>query len=93
MCSSDLDEIAAVSIALLDLDEQVTNRHLSIPCMTHMKPKVNGWAELPWTENIDAYLDNNLVLRVGSIVQNGVWHYQDKAFLTDEIIEQYVASI
>lgn len=87
------DEIAAVSIALLDLDEQVTNVHLSVPIMTHMKPRVNGWGEMPWTANIDAYLDKNFVLRLGSIVQNGVWHYQDKTFLTDEIIEQYVASI
>lgn len=88
------DEVVAISIALLDLDEnQYSNNLLPYPTMCHMKPRINGWPEVDLTKQIGVFLNKDFELLVGNYRQQGVWHYQNKDFLTDEILDRYVASV
>ncbi len=88
------DEIAAISVALLELDEnQYQNNLLPYPSMCHNKPRINDWPEIDLTKHIGVFLDQNFNLFVANHLQQGVWHYQNKDFLTDEILNRYVASV
>lgn len=88
------DEVAAISIALLNIDEnRYLNNLLPYPTMCHMKPKINKWPDVDLTKQIGVYLNESFDLLVGNYRQTGVWHYQNKDFLTDEILNRYVASV
>ncbi len=88
------DEVAAISLALLDLDDnQYMNSLLPYPTMCHMKPRINSLPEVNLTRQLGVFLDKDFNLLVGNHLQQGVWHYQNKDFLTDEILERYVASV
>jgi len=88
------DEIAAVALSLSNLDEsKYTNTNLPYPTMCHMKPKINNLPEIDLTKSMGVFLDENFDLYVNNYLQQGVWHYQQKEFLTDELLERYVASV
>ena len=88
------DEVAAVALALSNIDElKYTNPDLPYPSMCHMKSKINSWPELDLTKSLGVFLDSDFNLYVNNYLQQGIWHYQQKEFLTDEILNRYVASI
>lgn len=56
---------------------------------THMKNAMNEWPEsTPWPELVLTELDTPMI-RVANRNQYSPWHYQNKDWLTDEIIERY----
>lgn len=83
-CSIDVS--ASLAIKFLDIENSV----LKTPILTfvHMKPGVQGWKNIPskWTNLLNFNMDDNLNLFVGNFKQNGVFHYVEDNFLTDEII-------
>ena len=42
-----------------------------------------------WQEKVGVYLDKKLNLKIGNYKQNGIFHYTEKDFVTNEIIETY----
>lgn len=63
---------------------------LSYPTFTHMKPAVNNWKEqILWTDAVSHYFDNDMNLIVGGYVQQYPYHYHEKNFCTDELVEKY----
>jgi hypothetical protein len=56
---------------------------------THMKNAINTWPEAtPWSELVLTELDTPMI-RVNNINQYHPFHYQDKTWLSDELIERY----
>ena len=56
---------------------------------THMKNAINDWPDdKPWNEMIMTELDLPMI-RINNVNQYHPVHYQDKNWLTDEIIERY----
>lgn len=79
------------AIAALMLGEDLCiNPTLSYPTFVHMKGAINGWGTgADWTEKVYAQLDNELHLTVGFTRQLYPFHYQQKKFLTTELIQKY----
>ena len=42
-----------------------------------------------WQDRVGVYLDKELNLKIGNYKQNGIFHYTEKDFVTDDIIEIY----
>jgi hypothetical protein len=76
----------AASLALTFGDFNVKNNLLSF---VHMKPLIQGWISNPetWVDHIVYNFNKDSVLTVGNHIQNGLFHYTEDAFLTDDIIE------
>lgn len=56
---------------------------------THMKNAMNNWPEsTPWPDLVLTELELPMI-RVANRNQYGPWHYQNKDWLTDEIVERY----
>lgn len=70
--------------------ELCTNPALSYPTFTHMKGAIQGWGiTTDWTEKLYAQVDDDASLTVGFTRQLYPFHYQQKHFITEEIIGQY----
>lgn len=56
---------------------------------THMKNAVNNWPEATsWTELVVSELDLPMI-RINNINQYHPFHYQDKNWVTDEVVERF----
>lgn len=56
---------------------------------THMKNAINNWPEAkPWTELVVSELDLPMI-RIANTNQYNPVHYQEKSWITDEIVERY----
>jgi len=84
-CSMDVN--VAIATKILDAVEEFTLPNSPIK-FVHMKKELQNWQEIPaswsscllinFTKNVKFYLSNNL--------QNGLFHYTEDEFLTEEII-------
>lgn len=88
------DVVMALAIKLLDLEDECTPPpNAAIPCVTHMKTRLQGWpdrsASEDWLTNIDASLTPDLQVRIGRYRQTYPLHYHLKQFVTDQMIETY----
>lgn len=55
----------------------------------HMKNSVNSWPEsTPWTELVVSEIAAPMI-RVNNVNQYHPWHYQDKTWVTDDVIERF----
>jgi hypothetical protein len=54
----------------------------------HMKPAINQWPEMPWTDNTIFELDLPMV-RIGNVNQYHPLHYHEKSWANDEVIKRY----
>lgn len=88
-CSTDV--AFALAMKLLGLAEN--NTESWHPGMVHMKTRVQNWYSCQFDENwlthIDAYLSDDLVLKVGAHRQVLPFHYHLKDFMSDDIIQTY----
>jgi len=63
---------------------------LSYPTFTHMKGPINGWRHgMDWRDAVAWTLTDNFDLIVGGYTQQYPFHYYQKDFCTDELIERY----
>lgn len=86
-----VDVSAAIVTKILDCEERVTAK-TSYPYFTHMKVHAQDWKILTserWQDKVGVYLDRNLDLKIGNYKQNGIFHYTEKDFVTDDIIKTY----
>jgi hypothetical protein len=86
------DEIFGITAYMLDLDQTVYNKSYAVPYFTHMKVRLQDWKQIeaPDTENWLRYLSVNYSkkgLNVGGFFQHGPFHYQNKLFMTDKMID------
>jgi hypothetical protein len=84
-CSLDVN--SALAIKFMG-DEETHICNSLIPSFTHMKPAIQGWDHVPvkWTDTLSSYVDDDCNLFVGNIKQQGLFHYVESEFLTDDIM-------
>jgi hypothetical protein len=86
-----MDVTAAMVTSILECESRVTNTKLSAPTFVHMKPNIQGWNSVSdqWQKKVGTYLTDDLDLYIGNYKQNGIFHYTENDFVTDEIINAY----
>lgn len=85
------DEVYALTAKLIG--EQNCYLPTTQPTFTHMKSRIQGWGDVPWTDMVSWTLTNDMDLIVGGYYQQYPFHYHLKDFITDELIERYEAAI
>jgi hypothetical protein len=85
------DISAAIVTKILDIEHEITNKKITIPTFTHMKPKIQGWKEPinRWQDAVGVYISEDCKLKIGNHQQTGIFHYTEKDFITDEILTTY----
>jgi hypothetical protein len=88
-----IDLSTAIAIDLLGIEDQVIDQNSPLE-FVHMKPAIQGWPTVPskW-QDIIRFDFNNGVATVGNFRQNYLFHYVDKDFLTNEIINKLKESL
>jgi len=86
-----IDVAAAIAVKILGIESQVTNKKLSIPNFTHMKSKIQNWKNTSdsWLSRIDLYIDDNLNIKIGNHLQDGILHYTEDDFCNEKLIKIY----
>lgn len=84
-CSMDVS--AALATKMLDAVEEFTLPN-SIIKFVHMKKELQDWQEIPasWSSCLSINFTKNLELYLSNNLQNGLFHYTEDEFLTNEII-------
>lgn len=86
----DTDLVYALAVRELQIEDEVLNPNLDIPTFVHMKPSMQGLAEsTPWYEQVHFSISDDLRMNIGSYGQLYPLHYQNKEFITDELIKIY----
>jgi len=86
-----IDVSAAIVSKILDCNDTITNSKVKFPSFTHMKPKIQNWEQDSdsWQDCVGTYINKNCEIKIGNHKQNGIFHYTEDSFVTDEIIERY----
>ncbi len=86
-----VDVSAAIVAKILDCDNEITNKYVSVPTFTHMKPHAQNWDKPTdkWQDCLGVYINRNCEIKLGNFVQSGILHYTEDDFVTPEIIERY----
>ena len=89
--SLSVDLSAAIVAKILDCDKQITNNKTLFPSFTHMKPYIQGWenSSSKWQDRVGSYLTPDLKLKIGNHMQQGIFHYTEKDFVTHDKIKKY----
>lgn len=87
------DVVFALASKLLDSDLH-TFQSLPVPRFVHMKARMQHWPEIiaadeDWMRHVPMTLTDDLIFKVGRYRQYLPFHYQNKAFLTDDILQIY----
>jgi hypothetical protein len=90
-----VDTSTAIVAKILDCEDKITNKKVSFPSFTHMKPKIQGWynPSETWRSRVGSYLTDDLALKIGNHQQQGIFHYTEKEFLTDDKVAKYEKGI
>lgn len=85
-----MDITAALSAKIMDVADKITNNRHDPVTFTHMKSRIQGWAEPSdsWMNSVAVYFDDDCNLKIGNFQQTGVFHYTEKEFLTDKIVKK-----
>jgi len=81
------DESFALSSRILGIQDVITYR-LEFPKIVHLKSMIQGW---PWpadtvSDHVGFYFDLMGQLKIGNFQQQNIVHYNEKTFITEEII-------
>ena len=85
-----MDVVFALAVKIHGLSDDITSS-FDYPTITHMKSYAQNWksSESKWNNQIGAYFDRSGSLKIGNYQQSGIFHYTEKDFLTDDILEIY----
>ena len=82
------DLVYAVTANILGV-ESCTLPNCDFINFTHMKNSINHWPEsTPWSELVISEVDIPMI-RINNVNQYHPVHYQDKSWITDEVIERF----
>jgi hypothetical protein len=81
------DEAFALAAKILDIDNDISY-DLGFPKIVHLKPMIQNW---PWpadtvSDHVGLYFDLQAKLKIGNYQQQDILHYNEKDFVTDEVI-------
>lgn len=85
------DVTAAIATKILSYEDLVISKSTSFPTFVHMKKHAQEWwgVKEKWQDKVGVYLDNKCRLKIGNFKQSGIFHYTEKDFLTDDIVQKY----
>ena len=54
-----------------------------------MKPHLQNWSTVPnhWMEKVNVYFDSNMNIKIDNFRQQGILHYVENQFLTDDLLK------
>ena len=83
-----MDVSAAIAVKVLGLEDDVVDNSIDFS-FVHMKPNVQGWSPAPnsWIDSSLHYFTIDMNLFINQIKQEGIFHYTENHFLTDDIIK------
>jgi len=86
-----MDVTCAIASKIMDIDTEITNARQDLPILVHMKSKIQGWLNpvSEWQSRVGIYLTDDLKLKIGNHLQDTIFHYTEKDFVTDGIIGKY----
>jgi hypothetical protein len=81
------DEAFSLAAKILDIHNDI-GYDLEFPKVVHLKPMIQNW---PWpadkvSDHVGFYFDLQGKLKIGNYQQHDILHYNEKEFVTDEII-------
>ena len=87
-----MDVVFALAAKIHGLSDDIISS-FDYPTITHMKSHAQNWdvSDSKWNYQIGAYMNDNGLLKIGNYQQSGIFHYTEKDFLTDHILEIYEA--
>ena len=85
-CSMDVN--AALAVKFMGCANEVIVKDTFIPNFTHMKPAIQGWRNIPakWTDILTATTNEHAQIKIAGYQQQGLLHYVEDEFLTDDIL-------
>jgi len=88
-----MDITAALAAKVMDVAEKITNNKHDPVTFIHMKSRIQGWTEPSdsWMQSVAVYFDDACELKIANYRQQGVFHYTEKEFLTDKIVDKLEA--
>ncbi len=89
--SLSIDVVFALAVKILGIEDKVFSTLDNIPTFTHMKSRDQGWQEYSdnWMDHAGAYMNDKGQLKIGNYQQTGIFHYTEKSFMHDGIIQNY----
>ena len=87
-----MDLAAAIAIEIMGIHEQVID--VCNPMnFVHMKTPIQGWPTIPlsWQDAVPFIFNSRGELIVGNIKQSKLFHYVEKNFITDKILQRLEA--
>jgi hypothetical protein len=84
-----MDLAAAIAIEIMGLHEIAIDKNSPLEFI-HMKTPNQGWMPIPssWQDTVPYILNKKGELIVGNIKQSKLFHYVEKNFVTDKLIER-----
>ena len=81
------DEAFSLAAKILDIQDDISY-DLEFPKVVHLKPMIQNW---PWpadkvSDHVGFYFDLQGKLKIGNYQQQDIVHYNEKNYVTDEII-------
>lgn len=82
-----IDLSAALAYNFMNNQEMIDIRS-HVPTFIHMKSALQGWKNVPvlWTNAVQNSFTEDCQLKVGGVIQQGLFHYVEDQFLTDDIL-------
>lgn len=89
--TASVDVAVSLAAKMLDCEGKIANPNILIPGFTHMKANAQNWKGIheSWQTEVGSYFTDDLELWIGNYKQNGIFHYTEKSFLTDDIVKKY----
>lgn len=85
------DVVFAIAAKIMSAEDMNYNPHYDLPTFVHMKTRLQGWDEQivdeEWPNFVPTYFTPECQLKVGNYLQELPFHYHQKQFLTDEIVD------
>lgn len=83
-----MDVVFALAAKIHGIEGEITS-NFNHPTITHMKTYAQRWKHVngKWSEYVGSYLNNEGKLKIGNYQQYGIFHYTEKEFLKDDIVE------
>lgn len=85
-----MDVTSAIAGKILSESAKFSGSEFDPITFVHMKPMIQSWKSPPenWMSAVGTYFDNDCSLKIGNYKQNNIFHYVEKDFLKDYILEK-----
>lgn len=82
-----MDVSASIALKITGMDDVAVQPKLNLT-FTHMRPNIQNWPSVhdSWVNSCDYYFNDNFEFFINQFKQQGILHYIEDEFLTDDIV-------